>query len=77
MKYPNLAAEMARHQVSYDEVYRKTANEVGKSTETVQNWITGRAGELTVKAAFYIRDEFFPELPLAYLFSNEPQTSTN
>lgn len=72
LKYPNLAAEMARTQTKYEDVYQSTAEAVGKSSETVQNWITGKAGELTVKAAFHIRDNYFPTLNVGYLFSEQP-----
>lgn len=77
LKYPNLAAEMARHGLSYEDVYETTAKAVGKSTETVRSWVCGRAGELTVKAAFFIRDTYFPGMDMAYLFDTEPQLSTN
>lgn len=77
LKYPNFAAEMARTGTSYDEVYSKTAKAVGKSSETVQNWILGRNGELTVKAAFFIRDNFFPAMRVGYLFSEQANTPTN
>ena len=76
LKYPNFAAEMARAGASYDEVYTTTAEAVGKSSDTVQNWITGRNGELTVKAAFFIRDTFFPNMRVGYLFSEQAQTPT-
>lgn len=71
-RYPNLAAEIARNQLDYGEVYEKTAKETGKSAETISNWVTGRAGEMTVKAAFSIRDNYFPSMSLDYLFSQEP-----
>ena len=77
LKYPNFAAEMARTSTSYDEVYSETAKAVGKSPETIQNWIIGRNGELTAKAAFYIRDNYFPTLQVGYLFSEQAHPPTN
>lgn len=76
LKYPNFAAEMARTQTKYEDVYQATAEAVGRSSETVQNWITGKAGELTVKAAFFIRDNYFPSMRIGYLFSERPATPT-
>jgi hypothetical protein len=76
IKYPNFAAEMARTQTDYGEVYEKTSDAVGKSVNTIQNWIIGRNGELTVKAAFFIRDTFFPGLPVSYLFDEKPKVIT-
>lgn len=76
-KYPNFAAEMARTQTDYESVYKYASDAVGKSADTVQNWIIGRGGEMPVKAAFAIRDEFFPKLPIEYLFSESPTIPIN
>ena len=67
-KYPNLAAEMARNGIKVEDVYRVTADAVGKSPETVSKWINGKAGELSVKAAFAIKNQFFPKMTVDYLF---------
>ena len=75
-KYPNFAAEMARTQTDYESVYKYAATIIGKSTDTVQNWIIGRGGEMSVKAAFAIKDEFFPNLSIDYLFSELPTMPT-
>ena len=75
VKYPNLAAEFARHQIDYTTVYKTTAEELGKSVDTVSNWITGRAGELPVRAAFFIHDTYLPDYPVEYLFSITPISS--
>lgn len=72
-RYPNFAAEMARNSVDYGELYGRVSTQVGKSKETVSNWLTGRAGELPTKVAFIIRDEYFPELTVDYLFADEPR----
>lgn len=73
-KYPNFAAEMARSSTNYEEVYKKTAKAMGKSTDTIQNWITGRAGELPVTAAFEIKNSFFPNLSVDYLFEQNEES---
>ena len=73
-RYPNLAAEMARNGIDYGSLYDGVSGQIGKSRDTVANWVTGRAGELPTKVAFIIRDEYFPNLTVDYLFSNEPKT---
>jgi len=71
-KYPNLAAEMSRSGIDYGVMYEQMAKEFGKSSETMSNWITGRAGELPTKVAFEIKRRYFPNLTIEYLFSEEP-----
>lgn len=71
-KYPNFAAEMARTHTDYAGVYKCIAGQMGKSTDTVSNWINGRGGEMPVKAAFAIKDEFFPDFTIDYLFNEKP-----
>lgn len=73
-KYPNFAAEMARSGIDYEEVYTTTAEAMKKSSDTISNWITGRAGELPVSAAFEIQSRYFPMLTVDYLFSTKPST---
>lgn len=74
-KYPNLAAEMSRSGFDYGAFYKSVADGCGKSVDTVSNWITGRAGELPTGVAFAIRDSFFPDLTVDYLFSETPITT--
>ena len=62
--YPNLEAEMARHDVTQ----RDIAQLIGKRPETVSNWMNGRRGEFTVSAAFKIAETFFDGCDAAYLF---------
>lgn len=71
-KYPNLAAEMSRNGFDYGSMYSEVAEKFGKSSETISNWITGRAGELPTKVAFAIKDEYFPEMTVDYLFNEQP-----
>ena len=71
-KYPNLAAEMARTGTDYGAIYDEVAKNFGKTSDTISNWITGRAGELPTKVAFAIRDAYFPALSIDYLFSETP-----
>lgn len=68
-KYPNLAAEIARENISIEDVYKTAGSAVGRNEETVSKWMRGKAGELPVRAAFAVRDEYFPNLTVDYLFS--------
>lgn len=67
-KYPNLAAEIARENISYEDVYKTAGKAVGRNEETVSKWMRGKAGELPVTAAFAVRDKYFPALTVDYLF---------
>ncbi len=71
-KYPNFAAEMARSKIDYGKLYEEVGKQFGKSSDTVSNWMTGRAGELPTKVAFAVRDKYFPKLSVDYLFADEP-----
>lgn len=75
-KYPNFAAEMTRSQMDYGPLYEELAAEYGKSTDMVSNWFTGRAGQLPTKAAFWVRDKYFPTLTVDYLFSEKPMVGS-
>ena len=74
-KYPNLAAEMSRNGFDYGELYENMASQFKRSTDSISNWITGRAGELPTNIAFAIRDQYFPNCSIDYLFSEEPIVS--
>ena len=71
-KYPNLAAEMTRSNLDYGKVYSEIGEQFGKSTDTISNWMTGRAGEMPTKVAFAIKDRYFPSFTVDYLFSEQP-----
>lgn len=62
--YPNLAAEMTRDNVTRDDL----AGVVGKTTECVGGWITGKSGEFPISAAIAVQATFWPSIPLAELF---------
>ena len=69
MAYPNLAAELARHEITQEEVARA----IGKTPETVSRWMTGKNG-MPVEKIMEIRDKFFPTLSIDYLGDPEPHT---
>ena len=71
-KYPNLAAEMSRNGYDYGELYDSMAAQFKRSPDSMSNWITGRAGELPTTIAFAIRDKYFPNCTVDYLFSETP-----
>ncbi len=71
--YPNLAAEMARSGVDYGTLYKDVAKKSSRSLETASNWFsTERPGSLPTGIAFYIRDSYFPNLTVDYLFDSVP-----
>ena len=73
IKYPNLAAEIARENVSYESVYSVISDVTGKKSDTVSKWMNNRAGELPVTAAFAVRDAFFPSMTVDYLFGDKAE----
>ncbi len=62
--YPNLSAEMTRDNVSRDDI----AEVVGKTPECVGSWITGKSGEFPVSAAIAVREKWWKDHSLTYLF---------
>ena len=56
--YPNLEAEMARNGITQKDI----ANLLGKTPETVCNWMNGRSGDFPVGAVFQLKEEMFPDL---------------
>lgn len=69
MAYPNLTAEMKRMGIDTKNI----ADTVGRSPDTVSNWLRGK-GEFPIGKAFAVQEKFFPTLPIAYLFSPKPIT---
>lgn len=65
--FPNLKAEMARHDFSCARV----AAAVGRNTTWLDNRLRGRA-TLSISEAILIHDKFFPDLEYDYLFAGEP-----
>lgn len=63
MAYPNLSAEMARHNVTDKDI----AERIGCTPDSVRNWIRGKS-DFQVQNAFLVQEEFFPMYPLKYLF---------
>ena len=63
---------MTRSQLEYGALYKEIAEKHKKSTDTVSNWFTGRAGQLPTNIAFDVRDSYFPSLSVDYLFSETP-----
>lgn len=71
-KYPNLAAEMTRSQLDFGTLYEEVSKETNRTIDTVSNWFTGRAGELPTATAFSIKEKYFPDLSVDYLFARKP-----
>ena len=64
MEYGNLKAEMTRRHILINELSRVT----GKSRSAVSKNLNG-FGSFTVDEAMAIRDAFFPEVSIDYLFT--------
>ncbi len=65
--YMNLKAEMVRHGVRDVDI----AERIGISDRAFRNKISGRS-EFGVKQAIQIRNKFFPDLDVEYLFRDDP-----
>ena len=74
IRYPNLAAEIARESIAYESIYSVVSDATGKKVDTVSKWMNNRAGEMPVTAAFAIRDEFFPSMTVDYLFGKKAES---
>ena len=61
----NLRAEMARNRIKHEIV----ASELNITTRALSNKLNGRS-KFTTEEAFKIRDKFFPDLKIEYLFGN-------
>lgn len=62
----NLKAEMARNDVSGVEISRT----IGRSQKSVSEKICGRT-QFTISEAMLIKNKFFPNSDMEYLFSDE------
>lgn len=70
MAYPNLAAEMTRNRITEKDI----AHKIGRSPDTVRNWLKGK-GDIPIGKALIIRASFFPELSFEYLYAAKPVRS--
>lgn len=66
--YPNLNAEMARHNITPKDI----AEALNMTLETARNKLTGRT-KLSTPEAEKIRDKHFPNMSMDYLFSLKPK----
>lgn len=64
MAYPNLVAEMARIGITEKDL----AAVAEKSPDTIRNWLRGKT-EIPFGKAIVIRDRYFPQTTLEYLYS--------
>lgn len=69
MVYPNLIAEMTRRNVTVKDI----ATQIGRSPDTVSNWLKGK-GDFPIGKAFIVQSTFFPACTIAYLFDSNPIT---
>lgn len=68
MAYPNLKAELARNGITQIEL----AEAIGRDKSTVSILMNGGHQGFTIKQSQIIRDKFFPDFSIDYLFSEEP-----
>lgn len=61
--YLNLKAEMARHDISRADI----AKVCDVTTDAISAWTSGET-EVKLSSALKIKEKFFPELSLEYLF---------
>jgi hypothetical protein len=61
--YENLIREMAVRKVSIEDI----AQFLDKHRNTISNRLNG-SGRFSIEDSFAIKKEFFPDLPLEYLF---------
>lgn len=66
--YPNLRAEMARHNVSMSDISRAAR----KTDRSIRDKISGK-GDFTLTEIIAIRDTFFPDRSLDYLFIRDEE----
>lgn len=67
MAYSNLVAEMARKGVTI----KKIAETMGKSVSKISKNINGTGGDFNIEEALFIRDTFFQNCEIEYLFRRE------
>lgn len=72
-KYPNLAAEMSRENVSISDICKVT----GKGKSTIYLYMNGTgAGDFTINDAFLISEQLFSGMSISYLFSRSLEAKT-
>jgi len=68
MGYPNLEAEMARQGITGKEL----ASYLNIGTNTISSWLNGANASFPILKARDVRDHFFPNQSLDYLFAEDP-----
>lgn len=68
MSYPNLRAEMARDNITQLDI----ADYLGYRVGTINAWINGHDSGFPIKKASDIKEHFFPNLTIDYLFAETP-----
>lgn len=70
MHYPNLEAEMARFGIDQSDIAETT----GKHITTISKWMSGTVDSaFPVKHALKVKRDLFPDMPVEYLFAEEPE----
>lgn len=69
--FSNLRAEMARHSITAIDISRI----IHKTDKSTRSKINGQ-GDFTLTEIYAIRDTFFPEMNLEYLFARDTGQNT-
>lgn len=72
-KYPNLEKEMAAIGLDKESLIVAAATYAGRTDQSARSWIDGKR-PFPTRVAFYIKDTYFPDLTIEYLFA---QNDTN
>lgn len=72
MSYRNLKAEMKRNELGVALI----ANAIHKSVSATSKNLNGK-GQFSVKESLIIRNSFFPDCTIDYLFSTEENVTMN
>lgn len=70
--FSNLRAEMIRHSVAATDLARA----IHKTDKSVHNKLKGQ-GDFTLTEVYAIRDTFFPDMSIEYLFSKDTSPQIN
>lgn len=69
--FPNLRAEMVRHNVTAGDISKVTH----KTDRSIRDKIAGR-GDFSLTEVYAIRDAFFPGMELEYLFARNADSNS-
>lgn len=72
MVYPNLEIQMEQRCITKADL----AVVIGERPETVADWMDGRDGDFNIHDAFVVREAYFPDCDIQYLFASQSPSET-